>query len=33
MGFALDGINAHKNWQDYLADTSAVARFVETGAL
>ena len=33
MGFALDGINAHKNWQDYLADTSAVAKFVETGAL
>ena len=32
-GLRLDGINAHKNWQDYLADTSAVARFVETGAL
>ena len=33
MGFALDSINAHKNWQDYMADTSAVAKFVEMGAL
>ena len=33
MGFALDGIAAHKNWQAYLQDDGAAAKFVETGAL
>ena len=33
MQFALDGIEAYKNWNDYLQDSSAHAKFTETGAL
>ena len=32
-GFALDGMHAYKEWQSYLQDTSAEAKFTETGAL
>jgi len=33
MKFALDGIDAYKNWTDYLRDSEASAKFTETGAL
>ena len=33
MGFALDGMAAYQDWQAYLRDDKAEARFTETGAL
>ena len=33
MQFALDGMEAYKNWTDYLQDSEANAKFTETGAL
>mmetsp|Transcript_40925 Transcript_40925/g.123954 ORF Transcript_40925/g.123954 Transcript_40925/m.123954 type:complete len:897 (+) Transcript_40925:31-2721(+) len=33
MAFALDGMDAYKNWSDYLRDGEANASFTETGAL
>jgi len=33
MQFALDGMNAYRNWQAYLQDDAAEAYFTETGAL
>ena len=33
MGFALDGMAAYQDWQTYLRDDKAEARFTETGAL
>jgi len=33
MAFALDGMAAYKDWQHYLRDPAAEAKFTETGAL
>jgi len=33
MGFALDGMHCYKEWQSYLQDSTAEAKFTETGAL
>jgi glycine/D-amino acid oxidase-like deaminating enzyme len=33
MGFALDGMAAYRDWQSYLGDERAEAKFTETGAL
>ena len=32
-GFALDGMHCYKEWQSYLQDSTAEAKFTETGAL